>query len=193
VAFVRAPVPQAALAAVTQALADLSNRSDRRNALGGRQTLSASQGLPIYVLELDHIGRQGETDKARFVGWRVIVFDEQGMALADSVDTTGEGAAATFSRLVRGPLVESLIQAGEVAQAAANAVEDFEPRVLEAPALHTAALWLVGNHEQLFIPYQGAGDLLRIDPGFLSALADCADRRREAEAVALNRPNGRLR
>jgi hypothetical protein len=63
-----------------------------------------------------------------------------------------DGNAASFGGLSHGILAQRFIQASLLAeQGLAASPEDFEPRLLDVPALQFAALWLHGLVEEYFV------------------------------------------
>lgn len=166
--------PAAAFQAVSRALADLASVG-RQSLLGGSGAVQAADNpLPVYVLTLDALGLETPLASARQVGWRYIV--RQGRRFA-SADARMVGRRARFARLSQGPLTEALIEAAGRAETLAGAVPG-EARILEVPALNSAALWLADGVERFlrFGP-DGAAEHLVDAATYLGELREAAARK----------------
>jgi hypothetical protein len=118
----------------------------------------------VYLLDSSMLDSVIDLKRAHPASIRYFVGDphEGGpTAVADvGLDTNGE--VRGFSRLTRGPGVTTQ---WEAVKAAADIQDDgaAEVRMLEAPAIHIAALWLAGDNAAAdhFIPLRDSGESLK--------------------------------
>ena len=140
--------PPAGQSIVTNALRDLW-QPDPHEALGGA-AINLSQPLPVYSLQLADIDKADSINKAKSVGWRYLMEKAGGAAYADLVESSaGEPA---FASLSRNRNAERLNQAAHLAEKVADGGPTYEARILDVPALHISAIWLLGLDSK-FIPY----------------------------------------
>jgi hypothetical protein len=105
-------------------------------------TIKASQPIPVFVLQLDEIG-DGFLGRARRWGWRYLLIDTG--SAADVNDK------AEFHSISHGELPARLMEACERASAMfEQRPEQFEPRILEIPALYVVTLWIFGPEQTFF-------------------------------------------
>jgi hypothetical protein len=166
--------------------------------LGGALPIKAAQPLAVYVCGLSALASEGVVSSAVHKGWRYLLTNGQpvpvggtepvggtsrhDVAIADAMGNANDAAA--FSSLTHGLPAERLVQASAVAQSEFGASpEEFEPRILEIPALNTTALWMHGATGDSFIPYlEGAGT-----PSAPNISENFADKIKERAAAQLQK------
>jgi hypothetical protein len=112
-------------------------------AAGGR-AFDVSAPLPIYSLgKPDSSSKPSDLlDRARFVGWRYLVF---GGPIAYVADLRQEGTAKK-PKLVRSPeLASNVLKAGRLAEKVINSDASYDVRLLDLDLLGHSALWLVSE------------------------------------------------
>ncbi|QSB21523.1 hypothetical protein JN403_12275 [Pseudomonas sp. 15A4] len=108
--------------------------------------------MPFYHLSLDQLLYDNALEKAIRTGWRYPVI---GSIKAGLVDIRGdEGTnSASFGGLSYGGVAERFIQASTIAAGQlANSTDEYEPRLLDVPALSFLAFWLRSSEGDWFIP-----------------------------------------
>ena len=169
---IKIPNGPSAQGTIAKQVSELRNRGVAEP-LGGALPIKAAQPLAVYVCGLSDLAKRGVESSAVHKGWRYLLTNGQpvpvggaepvggtprrDVAIADAIPDA-KGVAA-FSSLTHGLPAERLVQASVVAQSEFGASpEEFEPRILEIPALNTTALWMHGTAGDSFIPYlDGAG------------------------------------
>ncbi len=165
---------------VRNALRDLWGEEADPSMLGGA-ALDLGLPLPVYRLRLDDIRDTASIKKARLVGWRYLMEKEGNSAYADVVVTSN--GDPSFASLSRNKNAERLNQAAHLAESVAEGLPECEARILDIPALHISAIWLLEN-VSTFIPYIDADQLrdpeakISVDPLFLDRIAKRARERR---------------
>ena len=127
--------------------AALSQRQHLPALLGSPQT---GAPLPVYLLSRDEALLPDPLSAAKLIGWKypIIGGDSAGLAfLLIAPD------GLKFAGISHGPLAGRLLEAAVLADENLESVaEEFEPRLLEIPALHIYALWLFSaEREDVFI------------------------------------------
>jgi hypothetical protein len=134
-------------------------------------TISASQPIPVFSLQLDEIG-PGFLGRARRSGWRYLL---AGRKSAADVDDNAE-----FDGIVHGELPDLLMQACQHASSLFEArPEQFEARILEIPALYVVALWIFGPEQVFFslLDLDGASALVPLpESEFVAHVIALSDR-----------------
>lgn len=113
--------------------------------------------VPFYHLALDQLPYDNALENATRTGWRYPVI---GSIKAGLVDIRGdEGTnSASFGGLSYGIVAERFIQASTLAEGRlANSTDEYEPRLLDVPALSFLALWLRSSQGDWFIPLLDGG------------------------------------
>ena len=108
--------------------------------------------VPFYHLSLDQLPFDNALDNAARTGWRYPVV---GSIKAGLVDIRGdEGTnSASFGGLSHGVVAERFLQASGLADGQlGSSVDEYEPRLLDVPALSFLALWLKAAGGDWFIP-----------------------------------------
>jgi len=175
--------PAGGTAAISRSVPFLLSRGPLAvSPMGGAAPIETSQPLQLFVVKLSDITDEGFIKKAVPVGWRYLIVGQGPLAVADVKEAAGV-QQASLSSLIRGPLVERLSQAAELAeQKYSDDPNSFEVRILEIPSLYITALWLHGPRD-IFIPFlEGApqeGAAVAEDPSFLSrVVAKATEKRR---------------
>jgi len=109
--------------------------------------------VPVYHLSLEQLSAEDPLQLATISSWLYPVVGGIRAGLA-RVREAVPGGAARFSGLSHGIVAQRFMQAALLAeQSLAADAEDFEPRLLDVPALPFVALWLHGNAAtEYFIP-----------------------------------------
>src|SRR5260221_9132569 len=132
---------------VGSALAKRFGRHAKLSPLGG--AAQTGSPLPFYHLGLDDAARSSPLQFAKRTGWRfpVVGGDTPGLVIVSEQQTNSK-----FEGLSYGVVAQRLIQASNIAdQELGSHKEQYEPRLLDVPALHFVALWLAGPND-VFIP-----------------------------------------
>jgi hypothetical protein len=167
--------------ALAIALGDLATSSSL-DALGGGPSSSLTAPIPLYSASRAGFPASPLEELPQF-GWRAIALDSQGEKGFADVEQRQEGLV--FSRLLKGPQVDAFVEAAHFAEGEESHLEDVELRIIEAPDLRVAAIWLFGQgQESKFIPYQGHVPELMSEGGFRKLLA----KRREQVRQAFDEP-----
>ncbi len=103
-----------------------------------------------YVADLDRL-RAGEVvSAARRYAMRFLILVGPGRVGSMDVDEEGPGEPPVVSRVGSGPYDAALLDAlREAREALAEAEPEIEPRLLLAPSLQLAALWLHGPEDSI--------------------------------------------
>ena len=143
----------------------------------------------VYHLGLNAVETDRGVDAAEPVAWRY-VSSEAGKPGSTAADVQHGAGGATFAGLTQAPFVRAFAEA--VQRSAADptlGVGDFEPRLLQIPALYIVALWLKDGDpsRDVFIPLPPANSA--VEPGrhydrkaFEAALAQAASNMRQTPA-----------
>ena len=117
--------------------------------LGGAP--QAGSPIPVYHLSMERLNDRDPLAEATITSWRYPIVGGIQVGFAD-IRASEDGATATFGGLSHGIFSERFIQASLLAERTlADRQEDFQPRLLDMPALQFAALWLHGDRTQYFI------------------------------------------
>lgn len=117
--------------------------------LGGASHLA--QPVPFYHLPLDKIDSNDPLAFATSTGWRYPIVGGDRPGLADIRGDEGS-TGSKFAGLSHGILAKRFLEASTLADTQlGDGAEEFEPRILDIPALGYAALWLLGQQSQRFI------------------------------------------
>ena len=117
--------------------------------LGGAP--QAGSPVPFYHLGLEDLTKQSPLSKATVTGWRFPIVGgiHPGLAIIAGM---ADGSSSTFEGLSHGLIAARFIQAALLAnEKLGSDVAEYEPRLLDVPALQFAALWLHGQ-KNWFIP-----------------------------------------
>ena len=118
--------------------------------LGGPPQAGAP--IPVYHLGVADLANDAPLHRAAHTGWRYPVIGALEPGLAD-VREALPGQGATFGGLQQGLIARRLLQASLLAETAlAGAADNYEPRLLEMPALRFSALWLHAGADNRFVP-----------------------------------------
>ncbi len=177
--------PAGARDMVHAALAQRANRAGTLDALRGAPQTAVP--LPVYVLGAADAALADPLAAATRVGWRYPVVGGAAPGLAYLRE---DAAGLTFAGLSHGAVVGRLLDAAVLAEDNLGArPENFEPRLLEIPALRLCALWMRGAAGSNFFitlldgerPIAGPLQLERsIQPRVAAALAGRRIRARRA-------------
>lgn len=119
--------------------------------LRGRVNIRVGQGIQTWTLGLED-AETGEVLSAEPGEWRYLIFEADDVI--SEIQLSGATEAEGITAAAHGPITSSLVTALELAGEIAELDgADFEPRLLLAPSLVFASLWL-HNEEQddIFIP-----------------------------------------
>lgn len=106
--------------------------------------------VPFYHLSLDALTEPNPLEFATMTGWQYPVVGGIDPGLADIRDVPD--GPSSFAGLSHGLLAQRFIQASLLAeQALAAQAEEYQPRLLDIPALQFAALWLYGTTTSYFV------------------------------------------
>jgi hypothetical protein len=150
------------------------------------QTLNWVQPHRVYHLGLDAIEAGRGVQAAEPVAWRYIGASPQS-SIAAEVEV-GKNVPA-FAGINEGPFVHGFSEQLQLADADQSLRGDFEPRLLDVPAVYVVALWLHDRTSQddLFVPLEPANRA--VQPGrrysradFDAALVNAAGRVRRPPA-----------
>jgi hypothetical protein len=125
------------------------NRTHFATPLGGAP--QSASPLPFYFLGIDALKAPDPLQAARIKGWRYPILGGIKAGLAAVRSPAGSGPSE-FAGLTHGLLVDRLLQACLLAeQALGTSAEQYQPRLLDVPALQYAALWLEAPTRRQFI------------------------------------------
>jgi hypothetical protein len=135
-----------------------SRRFALTEATGGAAVVTPVAPHKVFTIGLTQVAAGKGIAAAEESGWRTIILEGRNPVAAVEFAGGGGGAAGAFKSLNQGPLVQStasvMAMAEGLPQVQAN---DFEPRLLEIPAIYLVAIWLHGK-EELFVPLEPAPD-----------------------------------
>jgi hypothetical protein len=167
--------PQSAFDTIAEAWNDLRHVTTDDEMLGGA-AISLSQPLPVYGLGLDAIEDEKSVNSATLSGWRYLIVQASGHALAYADLKATDNPQNLFTSLSQNRNADRLMKAARLAEDIADKLAgDCEARILEVPALNTAAFWLHGANP-VFIPYidpehiKKSDSSIGVDPEFLPKL-----------------------
>lgn len=133
---------------VNTALSQRSHRARHLPVLRGSPQTGAP--LPVYLINRDEALFPDPLSAAKLIGWKypIVGGDSAGLAF---LLITPDGLK--FAGISHGPLPNRLLDAAVLADNHLESLaEEFEPRLLEIPALHIHALWLFcAERENVFI------------------------------------------
>ena len=150
--------PKETQAVVTHALTRA--HSSGRFALSGITGGGAAVVTPVAPHNVFTIGLKPLADgrglgAAQPSGWRAIVV--QGNHPVAAVEFTGGGGPQDYKSVNEGPLVQSSASAMAIAEELPQVKEkDYEPRLLQMPAIYLVAVWLHGDKDEILIPLDPA-------------------------------------
>jgi hypothetical protein len=108
--------------------------------------------IPVYHLPLAQLKDSDPLASAKLTCWSYPVIGGMRPGLADIRENSVDGTTS-FAGLSYGILATRFLEASVLAEHSLNAAdEEFEPRLLDVPALRFAALWLHGSSTDHFIP-----------------------------------------
>jgi len=112
--------------------------------------------LPTYNLGLEDLARERDMKRAKEVGWRYLLKEDQ--EVIASVDIlTKRNEQPVFAQTNEGPYVRGISKAlTSVTETEVVQRKDFEARVLTIPALRIVALWLKDDdgNEDIIMPIE---------------------------------------
>jgi hypothetical protein len=120
--------------------------------IGGAQ--DTAPPVPYYHLSLEALRDAAPLSRAEQTGWRFTVVNGTEISLARLSNAPSNGTPPTFQGLSKGLLAQRYVKAAHFAEnqlGRAQTRTEYEPRLLDVPALHFVALWLKGSRD-LFIP-----------------------------------------
>jgi hypothetical protein len=109
----------------------------------GARAPTQSQAIPIYDLGIKDLAEDRGLDAAIHTGWRFLIsYDNEVIASADAYfDPDGK---PIFAQVNEGPMVQGIVSGVQGARAEGEIGRGkYEVRLLIAPALYVAVLWLV--------------------------------------------------
>ncbi|HEY4417054.1 MAG TPA: hypothetical protein VGO57_15295 [Verrucomicrobiae bacterium] len=124
----------------------------RRSALGGGTpaVVTPVAPLPVYLLGLKQVTNSLGLASARSVGWQSLILQGKNPVAAVDFDSDTSGNASKSKSYSQGAQVGSVAAALAVAEALPQvAAANYEPRLLQAPAINLLALWLHGAQDVL--------------------------------------------
>ncbi|MCW5644783.1 MAG: hypothetical protein KIT63_21990 [Rhodoferax sp.] len=132
----------------------LSARSPARTTgfspLGGAPHVGGP--IPFYHLALNKLASDAAIEQSVQTGWRYPVLGSIKAGLVDIRGDEGQ-TGATFGGLSHGIAAERFLEAAQLAEKQLGGdIDEYEPRLLDVPALGFLALWLVGPGKTWFIP-----------------------------------------
>lgn len=144
------PGPANARAVMQRALtARLPQAASFSSPLGGAPQTGSP--VPVHYLSLVALADQHPLMSTTVTSWLYPVIGGVRPGLADIRENAGT-AGPSFGGLSQGILAARFIDACVLAEKSLAALEEeFEPRLLDAPALQFAALWLHGSNTEHFI------------------------------------------
>lgn len=118
----------------------------------GVEDVAVSVPHPVYTLGLRDVAAGAISSTARLEGWRyLLIGGEQAVAAAEVAGTDQTGVR--FSHFNDGPFVGATLEGLGAAEALREVKsDDYEVRLLKAPALYLIALWLHGREEEIYLP-----------------------------------------
>ena len=133
---------------VNTALSRRSHRAQYLPALRGSPQTGAP--LPVYLISRDEALSPDPLGAAKLIGWEYPIVGGDSAGLAFLLITPD---VPKFAGISHGPLPGRLLDAAVLADKHLESMaEEFEPRLLEIPALHIYALWLFrAEGESFFI------------------------------------------
>jgi hypothetical protein len=143
--------------------------------LGGAAPVRASQPMPLFVVRLDQIDQTDFIRYAKPVSWRYLILGDGPVAVAELKE--GPQKQGRFSTLIHGDLAARLAAATRSAEEKyGNSGIEYEPRILEIPALYITALWLHGQKDAFFPmdPRSKSSEPIREDLEFLDHVVAAA-------------------
>jgi hypothetical protein len=123
---------------------------------GGAAVVTPTAPHQVYSIGLDQLAEGSGLKVAKMVGWRTIIL--QGRNPTAAVEFSGGGGnPKNFKSVNEGPYVQSTATALAIAENMAQVKDqEFEPRLLQIPAIYLTSLWLHGSEQELFIPLDPA-------------------------------------
>lgn len=140
-ALVPAKPPARAEAILTESLSALP----RIGALEAPQAseVSAGQPLRVFLLGPEALVSGKGLEDAVFVGWQYFLFDrDQSLGVAQ-IDDQGD-EKLSFSHFNQGQLADNELATLRRIESAIPPGRDYEPRLLDMPAIYFLGLWLAG-------------------------------------------------
>jgi hypothetical protein len=172
---------------IRSGFADLSTGDER--SFSPHPEAALTEPIALYTVDTGRLGDNRDASALVQIGWRIIIHDSQGGV--KYADAAGNGDDLRFARLVEGPRVDAMIEAGEQAQRLAR--RNAGPlRVVETSRLKVGALWL-GGEPSMFVPFAGLSGAPIGETEFLSTLADRSARLMDAAGGAPAAAGGEVR
>jgi hypothetical protein len=155
-----ANVPHGGDEVISRAIAPLFLQSDEKSspvgsidAEGGTLIVEPAAPHMVFVVGLDDISEGRLLASARQDGWRYLLLRGEEAVASATLEQDDETGGVEFSHLTQGPFVDSTVEGIRRVEALPQVeVEDFELRLLDAPALYLRTLWLHGNDRDLLVP-----------------------------------------
>lgn len=163
----RPTTPSSVLHAIASALRDQPPAAS--GAAWGAERIS--DPLPLYGVNTAALVDGDRDEIFTFYGWRALVETDGAIRF---VDVEFQEEEPRVTRIVAGGAVGAILEAGERAAEQIDSNEAYELRMIEAPAVKTAALWLAGQSGE-FICYSEAGVRAFDEAGFIELLRSRAE------------------
>ena len=138
---------------VNTALSKRSHRSQHLPALRGSPKTGSP--LPVYLLNQEEALLPDPLSAANLVGWKYPIIGGDSAGIAFLLKTSD---GLKFGGISHGNLPKRLLDAAVIADNHLKSrTEEFEPRLLEVPALRIYALWLFCDvRDDIFISLMGS-------------------------------------
>lgn len=190
--LLRDDAPTDGARAIADALEDLSVIRGDIDELGGGP-VDISQAIAFYVIGLSSIrDSQRVLQEAQFAGWRYLI-EPTDAGTFSYADVVREDNVARFVELSRNRNADSLAEAAHLAESVAVRIEgDCEFRIVDAPAVKLACVWLLGK-QQFFIPFIDGFRDSELRMSVLSEESYLAELRRRANETTEEREPPRFR
>jgi len=144
--------------------------------------ISASHPLRVFSLGAEDIVRGRGLDGALFVGWQYFLFEgERSLGSARVAEDAAKNAR--FSHFNQGPLADAELRSLRGLDGRVPAGDDFEPCLIEVPAVYFVGLLLAGA-KPLIVPIDGPPEGFEIDRPYPAALVLSALRPEAERALA---------
>ncbi|MBK8256660.1 MAG: hypothetical protein IPK82_28810 [Polyangiaceae bacterium] len=183
-----AALPNNGRSLVAQHINDLV-ASSMPSAVRGKsaQQLQVTDGYPVYTVDLDDLLKSHLFAGAKVTSFRYLVLDNADAVAEAEVIQAGGGARVAALRETR---AAEAVAKGITHAESATGGNSFEIRVIQAPAVHFAALWLHRRGADMIIPIEP--DLTTLPHGKAlteaQALAVLVGRAKEVKAAETGYP-----
>lgn len=127
--------------------------SPEDSALGGAGHTDVTAAIPLFSFGAESVQDGFSLEDAEPFGWRSLLVGDDGSQRFADVEQKRDGTFR-YSRITSSPFVEQMIVAAGLIEHERSET-DAELRIIEAPDLRLAALWIAGEKNE-FIPFEGA-------------------------------------